>query len=709
MGEQQGYEDYSKDEDILKKFGRNITEEVKKNNVDPVIGRDEEIRKIITILARKTKNNVILLGEPGVGKTAIIEGLAQRIVNNDVPLTLKDKEIFELDMGALIAGAKYQGEFEDRLKGVLNRIKSSDGKIIMFIDEIHLIVGAGRTQGAMDASNMLKPMLARGEIDCIGATTLSEYQQYIEKDRALERRFQTVLVEEPSKEDTLSILRGLKDRFETHHGVKITDNALVAAVNFSVRYVTNRFLPDKAIDLIDEACAETRVEIESMPSELDEVRRKIRQLEIEKFSLSSEVDEQSKLRLNKLEDELDKLHADDDKMTKTWEEEKRAISKSKQIKKQIEDAKFELTQAYNDGDYKKSSELQYKVIPGLEKDLASLDLLSNKNGHSMLSDVVTEDNIANIVSKMTNIPVSRIEKGDKERVLALADTLKKRVIGQDEAINLVSDAILRQRAGIKDQNRPIGSFLFLGPTGVGKTEVAKALAAALFDDEKHIIRLDMSEYMEKYSVSRLIGAAPGYIGYEEGGQLTEPVRHNPYSIVLFDEIEKADPEIFNILLQIMDDGRLTDAQGRVVDFKNTIIIMTSNIGSEEILENHKELVEPLLHKTFKPEFLNRIDEIVTFNSLSKDVQRKIVDKLLNDLKLRLAEEYYSVKFSDSLKDYVLEMGYTPQYGARPIKRFIQHDIETIIAKKIIDEEMRPNVSYLVDYKNKNIVIGEIKN
>jgi len=608
MGEQQGYEDYSKDEDILKKFGRNITEEVKKNNVDPVIGRDEEIRKIITILARKTKNNVILLGEPGVGKTAIIEGLAQRIVNNDVPLTLKDKEIFELDMGALIAGAKYQGEFEDRLKGVLNRIKSSDGKIIMFIDEIHLIVGAGRTQGAMDASNMLKPMLARGEIDCIGATTLSEYQQYIEKDRALERRFQTVLVEEPTKEDTLSILRGLKDRFETHHGVKITDNALVAAVNFSVRYVTNRFLPDKAIDLIDEACAETRVEIESMPSELDEVRRKIRQLEIEKFSLSSEVDEQSKLRLNKLEDELDKLHADDDKMTKTWEEEKRAISKSKQIKKQIEDAKFELTQAYNDGDYKKSSELQYKVIPGLEKDLASLDLLSNKNGHSMLSDVVTEDNIANIVSKMTNIPVSRIEKGDKERVLALADTLKKRVIGQDEAINLVSDAILRQRAGIKDQNRPIGSFLFLGPTGVGKTEVAKALAAALFDDEKHIIRLDMSEYMEKYSVSRLIGAAPGYIGYEEGGQLTEPVRHNPYSIVLFDEIEKADPEIFNILLQIMDDGRLTDAQGRVVDFKNTIIIMTSNIGSEEILENHKELVEPLLHKTFKPEFLNRIDD-----------------------------------------------------------------------------------------------------
>jgi ATP-dependent Clp protease ATP-binding subunit ClpB len=703
---EQGYEDYSKDDDVLKKFGRNITEEVKSNKVDPVIGRDDEIRKIITILARKTKNNVILLGEPGVGKTAIIEGLAQRIVNNDVPLTLKDKEIFELDMGALIAGAKYQGEFEDRLKAVLNKIKSSDGNIILFIDEIHLIVGAGRTQGAMDASNMLKPMLARGEIDCIGATTLSEYQQYIEKDRALERRFQTVMVQEPSKEDTLSILRGLKDRFETHHGVKITDNALVAAVNYSVRYVTNRFLPDKAIDLIDEACAETRVEIESMPSELDEVRRKIRQLEIEKFSLSNEVDEQSKIRLNAIDNELDKVHAEDDKLTKKWEEEKRDILASKELKKKIEDAKFELTQVYNAGDYKKSSEIQYKTIPNLEKELADLDAKAQKNGSTMLSDVVTEENIASIVSKMTNIPVSRIIKGDKEKVLSLAETLKKRVIGQDEAINLVSDAILRQRAGIKDQNRPIGSFLFLGPTGVGKTEVAKALAAALFDDEKKIIRLDMSEYMEKYSVSRLIGAAPGYIGYEEGGQLTEPVRHNPYSIVLFDEIEKADPEVFNILLQIMDDGRLTDSQGRVVDFKNTIIIMTSNLGSQEILDGHKEMVEGILHKTFKPEFLNRIDEIVTFNSLSKDVQRKIVDKLLNDLKLRLAEEYYSVKFSDSLKDYVLESSYSPEYGARPIKRFIQHDVETIIAKMIIEETMKPNVPYIIDYKDNKVIVNK---
>lgn len=706
MNEQQGYEDYSKDEDVLEKFGRNITDEVKKNKIDPVIGRDDEIRNVITILARKTKNNVILLGEPGVGKTAIIEGLAQRIANNDVPQSLKNKEIFELDMGALIAGAKYQGEFEDRLKAVLNRIKDSDGKIIMFIDEIHLIVGAGRTQGAMDASNMLKPMLARGEIMCIGATTLSEYQQYIEKDRALERRFQTVMVQEPSKEDTLSILRGLKDRFESHHGVKITDNALVAAVNYSVRYVTNRFLPDKAIDLIDEACAETRVEIESMPSELDEVKRDIRQKEIEKFSLQNETDEQSKLRLNKLDDELDKLHAEDDKLTKKWEAEKQDILRSKELKKELDEKKFELNNAYNAGDYKRSSELQYKEIPAIEKEINDIESSKNSDGSKrILSDVVTEENIASIVSKMTGIPVSRIIKGDKEKVLSLEDTLKKRVIGQDEAIKLVSDAIIRQRAGIKDANRPIGSFLFLGPTGVGKTEVAKALAQALFDDEHKIIRLDMSEYMEKYSVSRLIGAAPGYVGYEEGGQLTEPVRHNPYSIVLFDEIEKADPEVFNILLQIMDDGRLTDSQGRLVDFKNTIIIMTSNLGSEEILEGHKELVEAILHKTFKPEFLNRIDEIVTFNSLSKDVQVKIVDKMLNDLKLRLAEEYYQVKFTDALKKYVLDSAYTPKYGARPIKRFIQHEIETILAKMIVDGELKPNKPYICDYKDKEIKVS----
>ena len=706
---EQGYEDYSKDEDVLKKFGRNITEEVKKNKIDPVIGRDEEIRNVITILARKTKNNVILIGEPGVGKTAIIEGLAQRIANNDVPLSLKNKEIFELDMGALIAGAKYQGEFEDRLKAVLNKIKSSDGKIIMFIDEIHLIVGAGRTQGAMDASNMLKPMLARGEIMCIGATTLSEYQKYIEKDRALERRFQTVMVQEPTKEDTLSILRGLKDRFESHHGVKIIDNALVAAVNYSVRYITNRFLPDKAIDLIDEACAETRVEIESMPSELDEVKRNIRQKEIEKFSLESETDEQSKLRLNNIDDELDKLHEEDDRLTKKWESEKQDILRSKELKRELDSKKFELNNAYNEGDYKRSSELQYKEIPAIEKAISEIENSKTNDGSKrILSDVVTEENIASIVSKMTGIPVSRIIKGDKEKVLSLEDTLKKRVIGQDEAIKLVSDAIIRQRAGIKDANRPIGSFLFLGPTGVGKTEVAKALAQALFDDEHKIIRLDMSEYMEKYSVSRLIGAAPGYIGYEEGGQLTEPVRHNPYSIVLFDEIEKADPEVFNILLQIMDDGRLTDSQGRLVDFKNTIIIMTSNLGSEEILEGHKDKVESILHRTFKPEFLNRIDEIVTFNSLSKDVQVKIVGKMLNDLKLRLAEEYYKVKFSDSLKKYILDSSFSPQYGARPIKRFIQHEVETILAKMIVDEELKPNKLYLVDYKDNKIVVSLVE-
>lgn len=706
---EQGYEDYSKDEDVLKKFGRNITEEVKKNKIDPVIGRDEEIRNVITILARKTKNNVILIGEPGVGKTAIIEGLAQRIANNDVPLSLKNKEIFELDMGALIAGAKYQGEFEDRLKAVLNKIKSSDGKIIMFIDEIHLIVGAGRTQGAMDASNMLKPMLARGEIMCIGATTLSEYQKYIEKDRALERRFQTVMVQEPTKEDTLSILRGLKDRFESHHGVKIIDNALVAAVNYSVRYITNRFLPDKAIDLIDEACAETRVEIESMPSELDEVKRNIRQKEIEKFSLESETDEQSKLRLNNIDDELDKLHEEDDRLTKKWESEKQDILRSKELKRELDSKKFELNNAYNEGNYKRSSELQYKEIPAIEKAISEIENSKTNDGSKrILSDVVTEENIASIVSKMTGIPVSRIIKGDKEKVLSLEDTLKKRVIGQDEAIKLVSDAIIRQRAGIKDANRPIGSFLFLGPTGVGKTEVAKALAQALFDDEHKIIRLDMSEYMEKYSVSRLIGAAPGYIGYEEGGQLTEPVRHNPYSIVLFDEIEKADPEVFNILLQIMDDGRLTDSQGRLVDFKNTIIIMTSNLGSEEILEGHKDKVESILHRTFKPEFLNRIDEIVTFNSLSKDVQVKIVDKMLNDLKLRLAEEYYKVKFSDSLKIYILDSSFSPQYGARPIKRFIQHEVETVLAKMIVDEELKPNKLYLVDYKDNKIVVSLVE-
>ena len=701
-----GMQDYQNDENILEKFGRNITDEVKKNKVDPVIGRDEEIRKIITVLARKTKNNVILLGEPGVGKTAIIEGLAQRIVSNDVPLTLKDKEIFELDMGSLIAGAKYQGEFEERLKAVLNKIKESNHKIIMFIDEIHLIVGAGRTQGAMDASNMLKPMLARGEIDCIGATTLNEYREYIEKDRALERRFQPVMIGEPTKEDTLSILRGLKDRFESHHGVKITDNALVAAVNYSVRYITNRFLPDKAIDLIDEACAETRVEIESMPSELDDVNRKIRQLEIEKLALEQEKDEQSKVRLNKLKDELSNLEKESEKLTAKWQKEKINIENAKSYKNKLESLNFELNQAYNHGDFKRASEIQYKEIPNVKNKLEIIEN-SSKDVKKLLSDEITEENIASIVSKMTNIPVSRIIKGDKERVLNLNNVLKRRVIGQDQAINLVSDAILRQRAGIKDQNRPIGSFLFLGPTGVGKTEVAKALAEALFDSETHIIRIDMSEYMEKFSVSRLLGAPPGYVGYEEGGQLTEPVRRNPYSIVLFDEIEKANPEVYNVLLQIMDDGRLTDSQGRVVDFRNTIIIMTSNLGSEEILKGNQAGVDKLLHSYFKPEFLNRIDEIVYFNFLTKDVQIRIAKKMLDDFSKRLSDEYYKIVFDESVVHYVIDSAFDEEFGARPLRRFIQHNIETILAKKIINEELKVNTPYLCTYKNGELEINKI--
>ena len=698
----QGPQDYSNDKDILSKFGRNITELVKSNKIDPVIGRDDEIRNIITILARKTKNNVILLGEPGVGKTAILEGLAQRIVKNDVPQTLKDKEIFELDMGALVAGAKYQGEFEERLKAVLNKIKESNHKIILFIDEIHLIVGAGRSQGALDASNMLKPMLARGDIDCIGATTLKEYQEYIEKDRALERRFQPVMVLEPSKEDTLSILRGLKSRFESHHGVHISDNALVAAVNYSVRYIPNRFLPDKAIDLIDEACAETRVEIESMPSELDEVSRKIRQLEIERMALKLEKDEQSKKRLEKLEEELNENNQKAEELTREWQKEKAEIKEEKELKEKLDNLNFKLQNAFNSGDYKTASEIQYKEIPNVKSRLDYLE--KNENNRNILSDNIGEDNIANIVSKMTNIPVSRITKGEKERVLNLDEILSKRVIGQDKAIKLISDAIIRQRAGINDPHRPIGSFLFLGPTGVGKTEIAKALAVALFDSDQKIIRIDMSEYMEKYSVSRLIGAAPGYVGYEEGGQLTEPVRHNPYSIVLFDEIEKAAPDVLNLLLQIMDDGRLTDAQGRLCDFKNTVIIMTSNIGSSEILSGHQENVDQILHSTFKPEFLNRIDEIVYFNSLNKEVQYKVVDKMLNDLKSRLLNEYYVVDFKDSVKDYVLENAYSPEFGARPLKRYIQHNIETELAKRIISGELKPGKKYIVDYNNENGII-----
>ena len=680
--------DYENDKDILAKFGRNINEEVKKGKIDPVIGRDEEIRKIIEILARKTKNNVILLGEPGVGKTAILEGLAERIVKDDVPTILKDKTIYELDMGALVAGAKYRGEFEERLKAVLNKIKESEGKIILFIDEIHLIVGAGRSDGALDASNMLKPMLARGEIDCIGATTLKEYREYIEKDRAFN---------EPSVEDTITILRGLKNRFESFHGVKITDGALIAASTLSNRYLTSRFLPDKAIDLVDEACASIKVELASMPAKLDELERKIRQLEIEKVALKKESDEASKKRLADLEKELSDLVKEDDALKAKWQEEKGQILKIKNIKEKLEKAKFDLDVALSHSEYEKAGELQYKTIPELEKQLKESDY--NEDKEKLLSEVVDEEQIAKIISRMTNIPLSKIEKGDREKVLDLKSTLARRVIGQDEALSLVSDAIL--------SNRPIGSFLFLGPTGVGKTEVARALAESLFDSESHIIRIDMSEYMEKYSTSRLIGAPPGYVGYEEGGQLTEKVRRNPYSIVLFDEIEKAHPEVFNLLLQMLDDGRLTDSQGRVVDFKNTIIIMTSNLGSEYLLNNEREKVEGLLHQTFKPEFLNRIDEIVYFSPLNKETQGKIVDKMLNNLNDRLKESYYSFDFSKSLKDWILDSSYSPTFGARPIKRFIQNKVETVIANKIISQEVDTNHKYLVDYQNDEVVVKQI--
>ena len=696
--------DYENDKDVLQKFGRNINEEVKKGKIDPVIGRDEEIRKIIEILARKTKNNVILLGEPGVGKTAILEGLAERIVKDDVPTILKDKTIYELDMGALVAGTKYRGEFEERLKAVLNKIKESEGKIILFIDEIHLIVGAGRTDGALDASNMLKPMLARGEIDCIGATTLKEYREYIEKDRALERRFQPVLINEPSVEDTITILRGLKNRFESFHGVKITDNALIAASILSNRYLTSRFLPDKAIDLVDEACASIKVELASMPGELDELERKIRQLEIEKAALKKESDEASKKRLADLEKDLASLLEKDKELKEEWTKEKDVILKTKSIKEKLEKARFDLEVALSHSEYEKAGELQYKTIPELEKKLKDND--TKVSDKKLLSEVVDEEQIAKIISRMTNIPLSKIEKGDREKVLDLKKTLSRRVIGQDEALTLVSDAILRQRAGIKDSNRPIGSFLFLGPTGVGKTEVARALAESLFDSESHIIRIDMSEYMEKYSTSRLIGAPPGYVGYEEGGQLTEKVRRNPYSIVLFDEIEKAHPEVFNLLLQMLDDGRLTDSQGRVVDFKNTIIIMTSNLGSEYLLNNERDKVEALLHQTFKPEFLNRIDEIVYFSPLSKETQSKIVDKMLSNLNNRLKESYYSFEFSDALKSWILESAYSPIYGARPIKRFIQNKVETIIANNIISQNVDTNHKYLVDYDGKEVVIKQ---
>ena len=698
-------QDYNNDENILEKFGRNLNEEVKNGKMDPVIGRDDEIRNIIMILSRKTKNNPVLIGEPGVGKTAIVEGLAQRIVKEDVPNGLKNKTIYELDMGALVAGAKYRGEFEERLKAVLTKVKESNGNIIMFIDEIHLIVGAGKSDGALDASNMLKPMLARGELHCIGATTLNEYRTYIEKDAALERRFQKVLVTEPTVEDTISILRGLKERFESFHGVKITDAALVSAASLSNRYITDRFLPDKAIDLIDEACASIRMQLESNPTEIDELNRKILQLEIERVALSKEKDQLSKERLLKIENELKEFKKRLDELKTKWEQEKKEINRINELKKELEKARFQLDNYLQEGNYNKAAEYQYSIIPNIEKQINNI----NDEKDKILSEVVDEDKVTEIIARWTNIPVSKLMQGDREKLLGLKETLKKRVIGQDEALELVSNAIIRQRAGIKDQNRPIGSFLCLGPTGVGKTEVARSLAEALFDSESHIIRIDMSEYMERYSVSRLIGAAPGYIGYEEGGQLTEAVRRNPYSIVLFDEIEKAHPDVFNLLLQILDDGRITDSQGRTVDFKNTIIIMTSNLGSDILLENNNDCfnqINDLLHCTFKPEFLNRIDEIITFNPLSKDVCIKIVDKMLLELVKRLEENKIKIEFTHSLKQYIIDSAFSYEYGARPIKRFISKNIETLLASKIISEEIKPLHKYIIDFENNNIIIKE---
>ncbi len=687
--------------EVLKKYGRDLTSDVAKGKIDPIIGRDEEIRRVMQILSRKSKNNPVLIGEPGVGKTAIVEGLAWRIFKGDVPFSLKDKTIFELDMGALIAGAKYQGEFEERLKAVLNTITKSNGQIIMFIDEIHLLVGAGKTQGAMDAANLLKPMLARGELHCIGATTLDEYRKYIEKDPAFERRMQKVMVDEPTVEDTISIIRGLKERFESHHGVQILDSAIVAAATLSNRYISDRFLPDKAIDLIDEACAATRMQIDSMPVELDEISRKLMQLQIERVSLAKETSDASIKRLKEMDGEIANLTQKQTELTAKWQKEKDELYKAKNAKKDLELAKIELNKALSNADFEKAARLQYQTIPDLEK-LIKEDANKVKEGR-MLDEVVDESDIAEVVAKWTGIPVSRLNTSESEKLLHLEDNLRKRVIGQDDALKKVSDAILRSRAGISDEHRPIGSFLFLGPTGVGKTEVAKALAENLFDSEDQIVRIDMSEYMEKFSVSRLLGAPPGYVGYEEGGQLTEAVRRKPYSIVLLDEIEKAHPDVFNILLQVLDDGRLTDSMGRVVDFKNTILIMTSNIGSEYLLngvtKENEEKVENELKSRFKPEFLNRIDDIIFFNPLTKDIIGKIVLKFINNLEARLSKLQIQLTLTDKAIDAIVDQGFDPIYGARPIKRFIQKEIETPLSRKIIAGEIETNSKVTIDFDN----------
>ena len=693
--------------DALKKYGTDLVEYARNKKLDPVIGRDDEIRNVIRILSRKSKNNPVLIGEPGVGKTAIAEGLAQRIVRGDVPTSLKDKTIFSLDMGSLIAGAKFRGEFEERLKAVLNEIKRSDGKIILFIDELHLIVGAGKTDGAMDAGNLLKPMLARGELHCIGATTLDEYRQYIEKDAALERRFQTVLVGEPTVEDTIAILRGLKERYEVYHGVKITDGAIITAATLSNRYITDRFLPDKAIDLIDEACAMIRTEIDSMPTELDVIRRRIIQLEIEEAALKKEKDKLSIEHLAEIQKELAEKRETFNAMKAKWDNEKNSIVKVQELRKKLEDLKNEIERAEQVYDLNKAAELKYGELPKLQEQLAAEEKLADTaKSESLLRDKVTDEEIAKIIERWTGIPVSKLMEGEREKLLHLDDILHKRVIGQNEAVTKVSEAILRSRAGISDQNRPIGSFMFLGPTGVGKTELAKALAEALFDDENNIVRIDMSEYMEKFSVSRLIGAPPGYVGYEEGGQLTEAVRRRPYSVVLFDEIEKAHPDVFNILLQVLDDGRITDSQGRSVDFKNTIIIMTSNLGSEYLLDGIDEsgsitydaqnAVETLLHKSFRPEFLNRIDEIVLYKPLTKSDMGQIVDLMLNELNEHLNEKRLSCKVTDEAKSYIIDNGSDPQFGARPLRRYIQQKIATLLAKKIIADDIEGGAVLTVD-------------
>lgn len=700
--------------DVLKKYGQDLTELARQNKLDPVIGRDSEIRNVIRILSRKTKNNPVLIGEPGVGKTAIAEGLALRIVRGDVPENLKERQIFSLDMGALVAGAKYRGEFEERLKAVLQTIKKSEGQIILFIDELHTIVGAGKTDGAMDAGNLLKPLLARGELHCIGATTLNEYRQYIEKDAALERRFQPVMVSEPTVEDTISILRGLKERYEVFHGVKIHDSALIAAATLSDRYISDRFLPDKAIDLVDEACALIKTEMESMPSELDDIRRKIMQHEIEEAALKKETDRISVEHLSEVQQELAELRSQFDEMKAKWDNEKSAISKVQKLREEIESTNGLIEQAERSYDLNKAAELKYGKLPALQKELEEEEKLAEQSkSASLLHDKVTEEEIAKIICRWTGIPVSKLMEGEREKLLHMEDLLHERVIGQDEAVQKVSEAILRSRAGIANPDQPIGSFLFLGPTGVGKTELAKALAEALFDDEHSMVRIDMSEYMEKFSVSRLIGAPPGYVGYEEGGQLTEAVRRKPYSVVLLDEVEKAHPDVFNILLQILDDGRITDSQGRTVDFKNTILILTSNLGSPyildginedgEITDEAKSEVDKLLKTQFRPEFLNRLDEIVFYKPLRKDEIVKIVDLMLKDLRQRLADKEVGFAITDAAKDYIIDNGFDPNYGARPLRRFIQRKVETLIARKLIADDIAPGSTLTVDYDGEKLI------